>query len=874
MHLIKSHCAGKAARLIRTLPARQKATAANLIAALKSAFDDVVEEDAREVQAHRALLELEQRKGEDATKYARRARRISEHIDPKYDHLLTLKFRDGFRSKTLQMYLSVDSESPEKFTFGQVYKRFLGYSRISRRRQKKGRADSFSSSESESEEESESDSDTDIPEKKKKKKTATTKEHCSSTKEHRDDSDGYSSSSDEEPARQKRKNRLGQSNRKDPIKAIEELKELLTAKSSSEAPAADLRPMRKPTLPLDSFEASQIPQCSDTVKDQKLTITELRRLLVSDDVQDREVSIEELKNALAPEVNAVGLGRGRIYPQQGRYQHPQDRYPQDQCPQDCYPQDRCQPDRRYHQDRYPQDRYQPDHRDYPPDRQQQPPQYAPPSQARRGLGYQPLYRVPTCFACGLKGHRRPECTNPPLPVEEQQRLYEDIMFSRDRTASGGKRQYQAGGQQYGNHGTRAELRPDPGRGDQTGRYPYQRFQDPPRAADRVLQEQTNRRYGQAEQQPEQNNRGYASQGQPPQQQPPPSHRQAMPDQQPRQTPPGQQPTGRIEAVATVEGLELPKHSSGYSNVTFDESAMLEVMAGIEDGVHAAEKRKRGGMTASGTDAGRARKQQVVSDPSLDELLIVPESSQAAGTTPTTAPVPIPRMPPNSAPMPAAPTAPVAEPPAPQRRQFLRSQTRREADSAPPPPPTPPPPAAAVAAKSKSSAAAPANGQGPIATPPDELPATTAAKIKRARRPFQPIRLMKGHNQFDFIKSFRNAPVAGITWGDLINLAPLVKRDVARALTREQLVPRKKKVRIAVDQVEDTDTVEIRRALPEGFTPVQGQPRTQAIRGWPGPSVDGLVSVDGLAKPGHLFGASRGPMPSADGPGLPRMGWHP
>ena len=78
--------------------------------------------------------------------------------------------------------------------------------------------------------------------------------------------------------------------------------------------------------------------------------------------------------------------------------------------------------------------------------------------------------------------------------------------------------------------------------------------------------------------------------------------------------------------------------------------------------------------------------------------------------------------------------------------------------------------------------------------------------------------MKGHNQFDFIKSLRNAPVADITWGDPINLAPLVKKDVAKALTREQLLPRKKKVRIA-DQVEDIDAVEARRALPEGLLPV-------------------------------------------------------
>ena len=32
--------------------------------------------------------------------------------------------------------------------------------------------------------------------------------------------------------------------------------------------------------------------------------------------------------------------------------------------------------------------------------------------------------------------------------------------------------------------------------------------------------------------------------------------------------------------------------------------------------------------------------------------------------------------------------------------------------------------------------------------------------------------------------------------------------------------------------------------------VRGHRRTQAIRGWPGPSVDGLVSVYGLAIAGH------------------------
>ena len=92
IHLIKSHCAGKAGKFIRSLLARQKTSAADLIAALKSAFDSTVEDEAREVKAHRAMLELKQRKGEDPAKYARQARRISEHIDHKYDNLLTLQF--------------------------------------------------------------------------------------------------------------------------------------------------------------------------------------------------------------------------------------------------------------------------------------------------------------------------------------------------------------------------------------------------------------------------------------------------------------------------------------------------------------------------------------------------------------------------------------------------------------------------------------------------------------------------------------------------------------------------------------------------------------------------------------------------------------
>ena len=61
-------------------------------------------------------------------------------------------------------------------------------------------------------------------------------------------------------------------------------------------------------------------------------------------------------------------------------------------------------------------------------------------------------------------------------------------------------------------------------------------------------------------------------------------------------------------------------------------------------------------------------------------------------------------------------------------------------------------------------------------------------------------------------------------------------------------------------------------------PVRCQSRTHAIRGWAGPSADGMASVTGMAKPcqsrirgwHRLFSASRGPSPSADGPGYLRI----
>ena len=102
------------------------------------------------------------------------------------------------------------------------------------------------------------------------------------------------------------------------------------------------------------------------------------------------------------------------------------------------------------------------------------------------------------------------------------------------------------------------------------------------------------------------------------------------------------------------------------------------------------------------------------------------------------------------------TTPIATPMAGQSHPPLRSQPCRKIDDHLDP-----------------ATIAPATQNKPMAMPPESLPTRDKDKIKpkRARCPFQPIQLMKGHNQFDFIKSFRNAPVADITWGVLINLAP-------------------------------------------------------------------------------------------------------
>ena len=62
LHLIKSHCDDRAKKYIRSLPEGQRAKAADLISALKSAFDNA-DEESREARPHGAVLELKQKKG-------------------------------------------------------------------------------------------------------------------------------------------------------------------------------------------------------------------------------------------------------------------------------------------------------------------------------------------------------------------------------------------------------------------------------------------------------------------------------------------------------------------------------------------------------------------------------------------------------------------------------------------------------------------------------------------------------------------------------------------------------------------------------------------------------------------------------------------
>ena len=122
--LIYSHCGGREKKFIWSLPERQKAKAADLIAALKSTFNDASEEESREARAHGTMTGLKRRKGEIAAKYARRARRIADHIDPKHDNLLEIIFRDSFKSKWIRRHLLV-RDAVGKTSFEVIYQRFI-----------------------------------------------------------------------------------------------------------------------------------------------------------------------------------------------------------------------------------------------------------------------------------------------------------------------------------------------------------------------------------------------------------------------------------------------------------------------------------------------------------------------------------------------------------------------------------------------------------------------------------------------------------------------------------------------------------------------------------------------------------------------------
>ena len=62
-------------------------------------------------------------------KYACRARRIADHIDPKHDNPMAIKFRDGFRSRSLKRNLSIRDDT-SKTSFELTYKQFIDIDRF------------------------------------------------------------------------------------------------------------------------------------------------------------------------------------------------------------------------------------------------------------------------------------------------------------------------------------------------------------------------------------------------------------------------------------------------------------------------------------------------------------------------------------------------------------------------------------------------------------------------------------------------------------------------------------------------------------------------------------------------------------------------
>ncbi|KAG0132150.1 hypothetical protein HOY82DRAFT_606765 [Tuber indicum] len=59
------------------------------------------------------------------------------------------------------------------------------------------------------------------------------------------------------------------------------------------------------------------------------------------------------------------------------------------------------------------------------------------------------------------------------------------------------------------------------------------------------------------------------------------------------------------------------------------------------------------------------------------------------------------------------------------------------------------------------------------------------KLPRRRPGHQPIRLMAGRPGFDFVASFRDAEVSGLTWGQFFDLSPEGKRQFVRLMVQER-----------------------------------------------------------------------------------------
>lgn len=59
------------------------------------------------------------------------------------------------------------------------------------------------------------------------------------------------------------------------------------------------------------------------------------------------------------------------------------------------------------------------------------------------------------------------------------------------------------------------------------------------------------------------------------------------------------------------------------------------------------------------------------------------------------------------------------------------------------------------------------------------------KMAAKGAPKPPIRMMKGVITDNIVARLRDTPVAGLSWGSLLDLAPAIRRDVAKALVQEK-----------------------------------------------------------------------------------------